>query len=239
MPRHAPPCRAKLNLCNFSARIAASVNNTDRIKCVWAFLRLGASRRGKYKLASNVTLCNKIYSAAESTETVAVPTLDGNGDLLYGYSFFSSACDSDMALALARPVDVGTNEVVAGTAGLALYYLECRQPQPPSDDRFSSTSWPSTTCAGLSRTASLYDVLSTFIRNSYGAKSEVWYATPLRWLSRVELHVVLMRARRWRSWRTRWARGSCLTAELLLDGVRAHRLSERGAACPRSRRCSR
>lgn len=74
---------------------------------------------------------------AESTDTVAVPAPDGNGDLLYGYKFFSSACDSDMALALARPVQPDTNDVVAGTGGLALYYLECRQPPPAADERFS------------------------------------------------------------------------------------------------------
>ena len=84
------------------------------------------------------TLCRVVCFAAESTETVAVPAPDGQADLLYGYKFFSSACDSDMALALARPLQSDSNEVLAGTGGLALYYLECRQPPPPTDDRFSA-----------------------------------------------------------------------------------------------------
>ena len=42
---------------------------------------------------------------------------------LYGYKWFSSATDSDMALTLARIVD-GDNKVTSGTSGISMFYLE-------------------------------------------------------------------------------------------------------------------
>ncbi|XP_066293808.1 acyl-CoA dehydrogenase family member 11-like [Branchiostoma lanceolatum] len=61
---------------------------------------------------------------ANGTETLAVPQDDGT-HRLYGYKWFSSATDADMTLTLARVMD-HTGEVVQGTRGLSLFYLETR-----------------------------------------------------------------------------------------------------------------
>ncbi|KAI8507261.1 hypothetical protein Bbelb_146410 [Branchiostoma belcheri] len=61
---------------------------------------------------------------ANGTETIAVPQEDGT-HRLYGYKWFSSATDADMTLTLARVMD-NTGEVVQGTRGLSLFYLETR-----------------------------------------------------------------------------------------------------------------
>ncbi|GFR26558.1 acyl-CoA dehydrogenase family member 11 [Trichonephila clavata] len=65
---------------------------------------------------------------ANSTETVAVP--DNGFYRLYGYKWFSSATDSNMALTLARIVQ--DNEVSEGLQtlkGLTMFYVETRNPQ--------------------------------------------------------------------------------------------------------------
>ncbi|CAH1231673.1 ACAD8 [Branchiostoma lanceolatum] len=61
---------------------------------------------------------------ANGTETLAVPQEDGT-HRLYGYKWFSSATDADMTLTLARVMD-DSGEVVQGTRGLSLFYLETR-----------------------------------------------------------------------------------------------------------------
>lgn len=45
-----------------------------------------------------------LYSAASGTETLAIPQSDGSYKL-YGYKWFTSATDSDVAVTLARIVD--------------------------------------------------------------------------------------------------------------------------------------
>jgi len=59
---------------------------------------------------------------AGGTETLAYEQPDGSYKL-YGYKWFSSATDADITLTLARVVDKHGN-VVRGTAGLSLFYLE-------------------------------------------------------------------------------------------------------------------
>ncbi|CAC5424988.1 unnamed protein product [Mytilus coruscus] len=62
---------------------------------------------------------------ASGTETVAVEQDDGSYRL-YGYKWFSSATDSDMAFTLARVVDKHNN-ITEGTKGLSLFYLETKK----------------------------------------------------------------------------------------------------------------
>ena len=52
--------------------------------------------------------------SANGTETVAVQQDDGSYKL-YGYKWFSSATDSDMAFTLARVVDVSGNTIEVGS----------------------------------------------------------------------------------------------------------------------------
>ena len=54
-------------------------------------------------------------------ETVAVPQADGSFRL-FGYKWFSSATDSDMAMTLARIVD-DEGRLKSGSAGLSMFYL--------------------------------------------------------------------------------------------------------------------
>ncbi|XP_059155974.1 acyl-CoA dehydrogenase family member 11-like [Physella acuta] len=61
---------------------------------------------------------------AGGTETVAIKQTDGSYKL-YGYKWFSSATDADVALTLARVLDAN-GAVVEGTRGLSLFYLELR-----------------------------------------------------------------------------------------------------------------
>ena len=61
---------------------------------------------------------------ADGTETYAVPQRDGSYSL-YGYKWFTSATDADMALTLARVLSKD-GRAVEGTRGLALFYLEVR-----------------------------------------------------------------------------------------------------------------
>ncbi|XP_071482238.1 acyl-CoA dehydrogenase family member 11-like [Diadema antillarum] len=61
---------------------------------------------------------------AGGTETLAYPQLDGSYHL-HGYKWFSSATDSDMAIALARVVDEH-DSITEGTKGISLFYLETR-----------------------------------------------------------------------------------------------------------------
>ncbi|CAG2256071.1 Acyl-CoA dehydrogenase family member 11 [Mytilus edulis] len=62
---------------------------------------------------------------SSGTETVAVEQDDGSYRL-HGYKWFSSATDSDMAFTLARVVDK-QNNVIEGTKGLSLFYLETKK----------------------------------------------------------------------------------------------------------------
>lgn len=62
---------------------------------------------------------------AGGTETVAVPQPGpGHHYKLYGYKFFSSATDANMALTLARIVDPESGDVTSGTKGLSLFSLQ-------------------------------------------------------------------------------------------------------------------
>ncbi|XP_075709523.1 acyl-CoA dehydrogenase family member 11-like isoform X2 [Rhinoderma darwinii] len=61
---------------------------------------------------------------AHGTETVAHAQADGTYKL-YGYKWFTSATDSDVALTLGRVVDE-QGHVTSGTKGLSLFYLETR-----------------------------------------------------------------------------------------------------------------
>ncbi|XP_022106054.1 acyl-CoA dehydrogenase family member 11-like isoform X2 [Acanthaster planci] len=61
---------------------------------------------------------------ADGTETVAVKQTDGSFKL-YGFKWFSSATDSDIALTLARIVDKDGN-YTQGTKGISLFYVETR-----------------------------------------------------------------------------------------------------------------
>ncbi|XP_056384655.1 acyl-CoA dehydrogenase family member 11-like [Hyla sarda] len=61
---------------------------------------------------------------ANGTETVARGQADGTYKL-YGYKWFTSATDSDMTLTLGRVVDA-QGQVIQGTKGLTLFYLEVR-----------------------------------------------------------------------------------------------------------------
>lgn len=66
---------------------------------------------------------------AGGTETVAVPQPGpGHHYKLYGYKFFSSATDANMALTLARIVDPESGDVTSGTKGLSLFSLQVDQP---------------------------------------------------------------------------------------------------------------
>ncbi|XP_063396857.1 acyl-CoA dehydrogenase family member 11-like isoform X5 [Mytilus trossulus] len=62
---------------------------------------------------------------ASGTETVTVEQ-DYGSYRLHGYKWFSSATDSDMAFTLARVVDK-QNNVIEGTKGLSLFYLETKK----------------------------------------------------------------------------------------------------------------
>lgn len=64
---------------------------------------------------------------AGGTETVAVKGPDGRYRL-YGYKFFSSATDANVALTLARIVDPDTGRTTQGTKGLSLFVTEVDQP---------------------------------------------------------------------------------------------------------------
>lgn len=66
---------------------------------------------------------------AASTETIAIPDPNSKDIYhLYGYKFFSSATDADIALALARTVDPSTGKTTPGTKGLSLFLLKVDQP---------------------------------------------------------------------------------------------------------------
>ncbi len=59
---------------------------------------------------------------AEGTETVAIPQPDGSFTL-HGYKWFSSATDADVALTLARIVDVETDgQTQSGTKGISFIF---------------------------------------------------------------------------------------------------------------------
>jgi len=60
---------------------------------------------------------------ANGTQTFAVHT-EGNRYKLFGYKWFSSATDSDMALTLARIVGDEEDTAVSGTSGISMFYLE-------------------------------------------------------------------------------------------------------------------
>ena len=63
---------------------------------------------------------------AGGTETLAIAKSNGYYSL-HGYKWFSSATDSDMALALARVAkNRDGSDAVAGSAGLSLFFLETR-----------------------------------------------------------------------------------------------------------------
>lgn len=68
-----------------------------------------------------------------ATDTYAYLQEDGSYKL-YGYKWFTSATDADMAFTLARVVDE-ENQYDAGTKGLSLFYLETRH---PTNDDFPS-----------------------------------------------------------------------------------------------------
>jgi len=57
------------------------------------------------------------------TDTISVPSKEKDVFELYGYKWFTSAIDSQMALTLARDVDKDFN-TVKGTNGLSLYYIK-------------------------------------------------------------------------------------------------------------------
>ncbi|XP_046461468.1 acyl-CoA dehydrogenase family member 11-like isoform X2 [Daphnia pulex] len=66
---------------------------------------------------------------AGGTETLAIQ--DPNKEnmyKLYGYKFFSSATDADIALTLARVVDPATGKITSGTKGLSLFLVYVDQP---------------------------------------------------------------------------------------------------------------
>ncbi|XP_057372838.1 acyl-CoA dehydrogenase family member 11-like [Daphnia carinata] len=66
---------------------------------------------------------------AGGTETLAVQDPSSkNMYRLYGYKFFSSATDADVALTLARIVDPSTGKTTAGTRGLSLFLVHVDQP---------------------------------------------------------------------------------------------------------------
>lgn len=66
---------------------------------------------------------------AGGTETLAVQDPNfRNMYKLYGYKFFSSATDADVALTLARVVDPATGKTTAGTRGLSLFLVHVDQP---------------------------------------------------------------------------------------------------------------
>ena len=60
---------------------------------------------------------------ANGTQTFAVH-IEGNRYKLFGYKWFSSATDSDMALTLARIVGDKEDTAVSGTGGISMFYLE-------------------------------------------------------------------------------------------------------------------
>jgi len=62
-----------------------------------------------------------------ATDTYAYLQEDGTYKL-YGYKWFTSATDADMAFTLARVVD-DENQYDAGTKGLSLFYLETKHPK--------------------------------------------------------------------------------------------------------------
>ena len=63
---------------------------------------------------------------ATGTDTVAVKSSDGSGGYrLYGYKWFSSATDSDIALTLARVADE-SGHTVPGTKGVSMFLLKTR-----------------------------------------------------------------------------------------------------------------
>lgn len=62
---------------------------------------------------------------AGGTETVAVP-VDQQRHRLYGYKWFSSATDANMALTLARVADDEGN-VIGGTNGITLFYIPVKE----------------------------------------------------------------------------------------------------------------
>ncbi|XP_013777963.2 acyl-CoA dehydrogenase family member 11-like isoform X2 [Limulus polyphemus] len=64
---------------------------------------------------------------AGGTETVAFPQNDGTFRL-FGYKWFSSATDANIALTLARIAD-SQGQVIQGTKGLTMFYLETCLPE--------------------------------------------------------------------------------------------------------------
>lgn len=67
--------------------------------------------------------------AAGGTETIAIPN-DFESHKLYGYKWFSSATDANMALTLARVSDDEGN-VVQGSNGLTMFYVPVRENGEP------------------------------------------------------------------------------------------------------------
>ncbi len=123
---------------------------------------------------------------------MAVPQPDGS-HLLYGQKFFTSAVDANMALTLARPVVSAPGEeeeVIRGTQGLALFYVETRD------------------ASAAAHTASSSDTTG-----SIGSGSG-WNG----------LQVLRLK--------DKLGTRQLPTAELLLDGCRAYRLSEIGRGVP-------
>ena len=71
--------------------------------------------RKKWIGHKSINVCNSLpYFSAGGTETVAVEQTDGTYKL-YGYKWFSSATDADMALTLARILDQQGNTVKVGS----------------------------------------------------------------------------------------------------------------------------
>ena len=64
-------------------------------------------------------------TSGQGTTTLAKPTGDGSYDL-YGYKWFTSATDTDMALTLARDTDLDNGQAVdaSSSKGLSMFYLK-------------------------------------------------------------------------------------------------------------------
>jgi alkylation response protein AidB-like acyl-CoA dehydrogenase len=64
------------------------------------------------------------HFTGKGTATLALPSTDGQYDL-YGYKWFTSATDSDMALTLARDTDASGQPLDTGSSkGLSMFFLK-------------------------------------------------------------------------------------------------------------------
>jgi hypothetical protein len=71
----------------------------------------------------SLTICYLYYSG-KGTATLALPSTYGQYDL-YGYKWFTSATDSDMALTLARDTDAnGQPRGTGSSKGLSMFFLK-------------------------------------------------------------------------------------------------------------------